>query len=94
MNCKETTYEIVALYKSHNNTFSNLKNNLTEILSKISVNKVINIGDVNINITQNNNDTCKFEYLNLIARMVYYSRINKPIRENNAHSSIIDNIFI
>lgn len=89
-----TAHEVTALYRAHRNNFTDIKTKLSEIVSKITADRVFILGDMNINISPESNDELKVDYLNLMAQMGFVSCINEYTRVNNNSATTIDHIFI
>lgn len=85
---------MIALYRAHRNNFIDLKTKLSEIVSKITADRVLILGDMNINISPESNDELKVDYLNLMAQMGFVSCINEYSGVNNNSATTIDHIFI
>jgi len=92
--CNGTRREIIALYRGHNNNYTNFETKLIELINNITNNKIIIIGDININIADDSKDELKLDYLNLMAKLGFYSYINDYTRVCNNTSTTIDHIFI
>lgn len=87
-------YGVTACYRPPSTNLNLFLDELDDIITNLVLkNTEIFIGDLNINIL-NKDDIDVNRYLNILSQKGFFSCINKPSRETEVSSSIIDHIFI
>lgn len=90
---KELALQLIAIYRSHDFSVLSFVDEIEMFLKNIKVKNVYLIGDININILLNSNDT--HYYLNMLSAYGFNSAINEVTRYDltNNTGTCIDHIF-
>lgn len=94
-NLNKINVNITALYRPPSTNLERFLLDMNGYLENLNYSKTINVlvGDVNINLLDNDNQLVQ-QYLNTLAKFSYTSYINEPTRITETSSTIIDHLFI
>lgn len=87
------TLTVFPTYRTPNKSISQFLNEIEQILYHVSkINKIILIGDINIDIQKTNTNTTK--YLSILSSNGLKSLVNNATREGSGSKTCIDHFFI
>jgi len=92
LQCKSLNLTLFSIYRSHDFTIDFFNSELKNALSLLNLPNIILMGDININIL--NNDCYVMEYLNIMSQHGFFSHLNQPTRSVLSSSTCIDHVFV
>lgn len=82
----------LCIYRLHSSTISDFCNDLDNVLSGYARSNLIVLGDINLNILENSNDTDRYSCL--MSGLGFNSVVNVPTRVTSVSATCIDHVFI